>query len=408
MTWTLKIGGTTKTLAAWGVESCVLSQTNREADRLELTVGSDDATAAIMANGDNVTLYKSGAAVFSGECITPASGFSGSGEANIYTVMGPLFFLDRQLYRQKVLDDGDPDADPPVDPAPVTPTEWTNEVTLFQDESKSRSTTVEQIEDILDQTSRITGSTLSSLADLDPLGQSARSISLREALNRCLNYHPKAVVTVTPAGALTATESLSTYDIPLVDVVDTLEIRPRPDLTVSGVVIRYSQAFREGTDPVDVEDTAGATSGEGVLMLDYDLGGVSVEPTGLAQHFYDEFSALQYEASYTQIKEECSPGDHLGKALNITGGVSAWSSMAAPVQRATYDIIAGSTTVECGPLPTLALKDLIELLRLRKYDTRQDGGRGGGGSSADNLKFTLDVYDTDEGEIVSVDLRKFQ
>ncbi|MEM0967402.1 MAG: hypothetical protein AAGJ81_14740 [Verrucomicrobiota bacterium] len=371
-TWTLTIDGASKTLAAWGLKA-VLILRSRGQDELNLTGKTADAASPPMQGGEAVALFKDGARVFAGECVPAECEASGRTEGFNLSVMGPLHFLRTHIYEQKVLD---LQADPV---APVDPVEWTTEVTLFQDESATRSTTLDQLRDAIAQTTRFQEGNF-ALSAVDPVSETADSIFLSDVIRRCLRWHPQSVSWFDYSGggvpSLNIQQSgLPTLSLPF-DQNGGFKVKPRPDLHFTGVVIRYRNAFRAGEAPVNVTDSAGSsTSGENTLVLTYDLGGNTVEPSGLAAVLYAGFSSLPYEFIYALNEEECSPGIHLGKAGNITGGNAAWASMNSPIQEAVYDIHAGTTVLQGAPLPTQELNDLIELLRLKTYPNAPDGGR---------------------------------
>lgn len=86
-------------------------------------------------------------------------------------------------------------------------------------------------------------------------------------------------------------------------------------------------------------------------------------PTGLAQSLYDALSVLQYEGSVRLLEQEVSSAVRPGHVLNLTGGVAAWATMGAQIQRVEEDVDQGATIIEVGPAQHLGPQDLLELLR---------------------------------------------
>jgi hypothetical protein len=101
-------------------------------------------------------------------------------------------------------------------------------------------------------------------------------------------------------------------------------------------------------------------------------------PGGLAQGIYTALSSLQYEFNHT-ILDVPAPGSLLlapikpGKhSLNVSGGASAWSTMAAMIQEVTIDFIkspatgltSAKTSVRCGPVAHLEPGQLVQLFNL--------------------------------------------
>jgi hypothetical protein len=88
------------------------------------------------------------------------------------------------------------------------------------------------------------------------------------------------------------------------------------------------------------------------------------EPAGLATAYYSAASVLQYEGEVTLTEAECTSGRAaLGKILRVTGGLAAWASMTAVIQKVREDFDAGVTTLTVGPQSHLFPQDLVELLR---------------------------------------------
>ena len=96
-------------------------------------------------------------------------------------------------------------------------------------------------------------------------------------------------------------------------------------------------------------------------------------PTGLAQRIYDSLSSLQYDFSHTIIESPFAtiikPGLH---SLNLSGGASAWTSMAAMVQAVTIRFMfspgggfaSAEFDVKCGPVQHLEAGELVQLFNL--------------------------------------------
>ena len=80
-------------------------------------------------------------------------------------------------------------------------------------------------------------------------------------------------------------------------------------------------------------------------------------PEGLAQMLYEALSVVHWQGSFVLIEEEVSATIHPGNVLNLTGGLAAWSTMNAVVQRVTFDVDKGRTTIDFGPPERLALAD---------------------------------------------------
>jgi hypothetical protein len=92
-------------------------------------------------------------------------------------------------------------------------------------------------------------------------------------------------------------------------------------------------------------------------------------PTGVAQAYYTALSQMQYEGSFEITEQECGTvgGPYLGKVLNLTGGLGAWSSMNAEIFETTEDIATGETKLKFGPVGYLSPKDWIAWMRVNRW-----------------------------------------
>ena len=87
-------------------------------------------------------------------------------------------------------------------------------------------------------------------------------------------------------------------------------------------------------------------------------------PAGLAQALLDAVGVLQYDGTLELTEPECSGVATPGALLNLTGGRTEWTTMAAQVQRVEEAIDLGQTRIIVGPGKHLGHGDLQELLRV--------------------------------------------
>ncbi len=108
-------------------------------------------------------------------------------------------------------------------------------------------------------------------------------------------------------------------------------------------------------------------------------------PEGIAQAMHESIDSLRYEGEYTLQLDEVDGTLGMGKKLNISGGLSAWSSMNSPIQSYRPNINSGAASVTFGPPSHLTTQDFVELARFQRlnplayYSTkeREDGESGG-------------------------------
>jgi hypothetical protein len=119
-------------------------------------------------------------------------------------------------------------------------------------------------------------------------------------------------------------------------------------------------------------------------------------PAGIAETYYNTIhAAARHEGTITIPGADLSARWH-GKKLNLTGGASAWSTMAAPIHAVRWDAHRGDATITFGPSPDYALQDFIEYLKLlrRRSPTWMSsaertsdeiGDESGASASGDNI-----------------------
>lgn len=115
--------------------------------------------------------------------------------------------------------------------------------------------------------------------------------------------------------------------------------------TIGGV----STVVDQGTKSITLEVwVTGAAIGETVYRCPVSIDEGEPVPTGIAAALYAEWSQLHYQGTIV-FKGDDLAGDTLpGKALNLTGGETAWATMAAMVIRSSEDADAGETEVSFG------------------------------------------------------------
>jgi hypothetical protein len=97
-------------------------------------------------------------------------------------------------------------------------------------------------------------------------------------------------------------------------------------------------------------------------------------PTGLAAAVYAAMSSLQHEGSFTLVESECTLGIRPGKVVNLTGGRSEWTTMAAVVQQVAADLETGRTEIQVGFPTQLGPADLVEIYRANRFKRGADRG----------------------------------
>lgn len=121
---------------------------------------------------------------------------------------------------------------------------------------------------------------------------------------------------------------------------------------------RAVQSFPQKTLLARVTVTNGST---GNYSADSTAIAGEVQPTGLAQAVYTSLATLQYEGEISLAQTEISGVPGMGNTINITGGASAWTTMAAMVQRVQKQYGSGRTRISVGTARHLNAGDLTQL-----------------------------------------------
>jgi hypothetical protein len=88
-------------------------------------------------------------------------------------------------------------------------------------------------------------------------------------------------------------------------------------------------------------------------------------PSGVAQAFYTTLvNGCYFEGSATLRDVEIATDNYHGGVLNLTGGVSEWSTMKAPIHAVSWDLSTCETVLDFGPNPEFSFQDFMEFLKL--------------------------------------------
>jgi hypothetical protein len=88
-------------------------------------------------------------------------------------------------------------------------------------------------------------------------------------------------------------------------------------------------------------------------------------PSGIAQAYYETLqSGCYYSGSVRLVEDDVGATRWHGAKLSLTGGVSAWGTMGAPIHSVGWDLESPGVDRGCGPNPDYAVQDFVEFLRL--------------------------------------------
>jgi hypothetical protein len=369
--WTIESGGIEKSLVSWGISDARLSLRNLDTD--ELTFRTPKASIfddPIFEDGADIVLKADSVTRFRGIVTRlPASG-SRKREEQQFVASGPWWQLANLVYQQaRMIQNADFSA---------LSAEDTTRVILGQNDIGVRITTGVQIAAIityaLTQGAPIVAGTMPAFITA-PLDE-CRDITCAEAIRRQLACTPDAVgwfdySNSVPVFNVQRRDLLSAQSIDLGDVdrVESFSVTPRPDLVPTGVVFIYAttEVRNESTWTRLTRDTAGATSGIGVITATIEMMGAGTEnqeapPIGFALEYYASLQPLQWEGSLALHELDCLADFSPGKVVNLAGGRAAWSSMRAVIQIVTQELQRGVTTIEFGPPDHLSPQDFVNQL----------------------------------------------
>lgn len=98
------------------------------------------------------------------------------------------------------------------------------------------------------------------------------------------------------------------------------------------------------------------------------------EPTNFASDLYSSWSILHYSGSIGLKQQVPAPSVRPGQTVNVTGGIAAWTTMAAIIQDTTINYPAGHITHNLGPCPRLEADTLMSIfrsVRARRFSTER-------------------------------------
>lgn len=131
--------------------------------------------------------------------------------------------------------------------------------------------------------------------------------------------------------------------------------------TANGTITRSCLATNCSTQTYSFQESASSTLQEPT-------------PSGLAAAVYAAMSSLQHEGSFTLVESECTLAIRPGKVVNLTGGRTEWTTMAAVVQQVSADLETGRTEIQVGFPTQLGPADLVEIYRANRFKRGADRG----------------------------------
>jgi hypothetical protein len=137
------------------------------------------------------------------------------------------------------------------------------------------------------------------------------------------------------------------------------------------LALKYSYIERRVEDGKKVTEVKEATISHSLVLTSVPTGTYSrtsgdfaePAPDGFAAALYASWSQLQYEGNIGLDLVDVTDYAHPGAKLNLTGGLSAWTTMAAHIQQVQYEIETGRVALVIGPAKRVDPANLLSLMR---------------------------------------------
>lgn len=163
---------------------------------------------------------------------------------------------------------------------------------------------------------------------------------------------------------------------------DEFSIRRRDDLVVPGVKIFFESAVIVETDEEVLTrakysvQSAGVTTAPGAVVAYVELAGQTAkdapepEPPGLAAAYFAALQEVVHGGSLALRGADCAWEIDLGMRLTLSAGRTEWSTMIAPIQSVTHELLLGRTAVDFGPSERVGLSVFADLAAFRRLKNR--------------------------------------
>lgn len=307
-TWTLQHASTTQSLAAWGMSSPVIQEQSFTAGQFTAQIAGDMTTSLPWVYRDAVVIARDGVVQFRGTVMPDRRQGEGNREGVMFRAVDPWWWLGQGLYTQDWWDSATEAA---YKVANVALFAYVTPGTGWELQSIGAEITA-----IIAHCNALHGGSVMQLGTLSGAGFALKPVPQREqritheaALRRCLQWIPDAVprwdhTTTVPTLHITQRAAATARSYSFCDGIAMMSqaITKRTDLGVTGVRIVYQGIDLLG-NPSRVVDSAGATSGSGVVETAVDLtgsgGGKSAPSAPSVQP--------GIEQAYTLVSEDIDP-----------------------------------------------------------------------------------------------------
>jgi hypothetical protein len=373
----MECNGIEQSLEGWGITRATLLLISLAADKLSFDISTQDMFADPIFNfGDTINLYSDGVRVFSGTITTLPIIGDASQETQSYAALGPWYLLSRVMYQQeRLIYSGGVQVVPVVVDSTRLILFAGVSLAVKVDSGFMIHSAITYAVNRFHIPVQFGGTDI----NLIPPMQEVRDISCADAILISAKWTPDCVTWFDysvdpPALYCKRRAGLSAVTIDpkneSTNLVNSLKVKPRPDLLVPGVVFTFEQTLVvAGVQKVGLSSqVAGNVNAMDTIYHNFTLQGANEAvpedpPAGIAAAFYAATSTLVWEGEIGLTEEDCTflirPGNRLLFPSNCP---ARFQTMNALIQQVQFSLVDGVTSVTFGPPNQLGPQDFSAML----------------------------------------------
>lgn len=379
----------TRTLDAWGIDSATITGACWGLGGADIVLPSATAgtTAPAWADGDHLVVWAGDPAAGGTRrahlwVLMPGTHADPQAESHQYRLVDPWYWLEQTQFFYP-LTISDITTDPETGAATGCTWHMRHGTTVVWTSwaAQSSGTTLGQIHRALycavDNGAPIAIGAI-DLPGLAPVADQ-QTLTCADVIARAARYSPRAsqwwdMSGATPVFRAASLASRPTLSLALGPDSQTWDIGPRHDLRIDVVRIGYQYPSGDGTAVwYDIAGDDELLDGPHTLRSlvdcpDSATASNAASHYGIAAQLYTALHSTPYTGTLAWWGDAAGAlAVHPGHALNLTGGMTAWATMAAPIASVTLTITSAaedSLSITLGLPATLGANDLFELYNL--------------------------------------------
>ena len=414
MTWSLqRANGDTRLLEDWGIKSITDKRVSLAQGTVTLGFGRADLLGDLPFDpNETLVILRDGATFFRGRIISENRGAFGSNENATVTLADPWWYLEKLIYMDflKVVTVGT------SNPAPADPVLGLQESDfptalklashLVISDTDTRSFINSRTMTMRVLTYAIAKGAPLAIGTIDPglriVREEISDATCAEVILKCLRWTPDQTgwwdySVNPPALNIRTRENRTLLTLDVADQkISTVEINPRRDLQLTGVLIQYQRKHQRTNfefitldydsappPPADGTFFSPAANSVAALVLTMELYGSYLDgtppvliaqepaPYGVANTLWNYYKDLQFEGRIYMLVAEADLSFYLDRIIRVLNGAPAWTAASINVQQASLDLVPLENAdgvfyrveLSVGPAKHLGGADLINLVR---------------------------------------------